>query len=134
MRVLALATLLALLAARPAAAQASRWTEIGKTSSGNPVYVDPKTVKKQKDGTVAATLRVRFLTPVKTADGDLKSSRSSAMVDCAKRTTATKESAMYFDEAGTKVARRVVNKVPGFSSPIKGTPGDLALQHLCAAK
>ena len=120
--------------ARPAAAQSSRWKEIGKTTTGNPVYVDPKTVKKQPDGIVAAMLRIRYLTPVKMRDGELRSARSSAMVDCAKRLTATKESAMYFDEAGTKLAQRTVNKVPGFSSPIKGTPGDLALQHLCAAR
>src|SRR5215212_9841049 len=114
--------------------QPSRWKEIGKTTSGNPVYVDPKSVKKQPDGIVTAWLRVRFLTPVKTGTGDIKSSRSFAMADCAKRLTATKESAMYFDEPGTRLANRVVNKIPGFSSPIKGTPGDLALSYLCAAK
>ena len=123
-----------LLLALTLAAQTPRWQEIGKTTSGNPVYVDPKTVKKQPDGTVTATLRVRFLTPVKTGSGEIKSSRSMAMVDCAKRVTATRESSMYFDERGTKLALNTVNKIPGFSSPIKGTPGDLAMQHLCAAK
>ena len=76
--------------APPNVAQA-RWQEIGKTSVGNPVYVDPKSVKKGADGIVTATVRVTFVKPVTTPKGPITASRTVAMFDCSKKVVAVKE-------------------------------------------
>jgi hypothetical protein len=83
-------TLGALVATPPDANQA-KWKEIGKTSVGNPVYVDPKSVKKAADGIVTATLRAVFVKPIATPKGPITASRTVAMFDCAKKTVAVKE-------------------------------------------
>ena len=46
--IIAVTTVITALVAQPTsvAAQSSRWKEIGKTSAGNFVYIDPKSVKK----------------------------------------------------------------------------------------
>ena len=56
----------------PLAAQqsASRWKEIGKTSTGNTVYVDPRSVSK-KDSIITATVRVVFAKPSETPQGPI---------------------------------------------------------------
>ena len=109
----------------------SRWQEIGKTRTGNPVYVEARTVKKGKDGIVNATIRVVYATPVKSPKGDLTASRAVAMFDCAKMTFATKENATYIDEKTDNVFQRTVNKQPGFGPAIAGNFADVALQHFC---
>jgi hypothetical protein len=114
-------------------ASASRWTEIGTTSAGNAVFVDLKTVKRE-GAIVHAQVRVLFKEPVKTPKGDWASSRTVAMFDCAKKTTAAKENFYFSDARGTKVVEHKVNKIPGFGSPIKGTMPDVAMAHLCKAK
>jgi len=43
----------------PAAAHAQRWTQIGKTSSGNDVYVDSRSIKRT-GALVAATCAPRL--------------------------------------------------------------------------
>ena len=118
------------LVAGPAAAQ-GRWKEIGKTSVGNPVLLDPKSVKKA-DGIITATVRVTFVTPVATPQGPLAGSRTVAMFDCAKRVVAVKENTYYHDQAQKKVYQHTAPKVPGYTSPIKGTLPDVAMQYLCA--
>src|SRR5215207_2244803 len=60
-----------------------RWKEIGKTSTGNSVYVDPRTVKKV-NGIITAKIRVKFTPPVKVAQGTWVTSQHLAMFDCAK--------------------------------------------------
>lgn len=116
--------------ATPVGAQ-GRWEEIGKTRTGNPVYVERRTVNKGKDGIVNATIRVTYVKPVKTPKGDLTASRAIAMFDCAKMTFATKENATYIDEARNVVFQRTVNKIPGFGPAIAGNFADVALQHFC---
>lgn len=108
-----------------------RWQEIGKTRTGNPVFIDPRTVKKGKDGIINATIRVTYTKPVKSPKGDLTASRAIAMFDCAKMTFATKENATYIDEKANSVFQRTVNKQPGFGPAIAGNFADVALQHLC---
>lgn len=110
-----------------------RWKAIGSTSSGNPVYVDTRTVKRSGD-LVTADVRVVFATPVKAAKGTWASSRTSATFDCARKSLAAKENVFYADARGTKVTERKVNKQPGFGSVIGGSLGDVALKHLCAAR
>lgn len=127
---LLLATPLLLVPLRSAGAQ-PRWQEIGKTRSGNPVFVDARSVKKGKDGIVNATIRVAYTAPVKTPKGNLTASRAVAMFDCAKMTFATKENATYIDEKRNTVFQRTVNKQPGFGPAIAGNFADVALQHFC---
>lgn len=126
--VLAIAATFTLL---PAAARAqARWKEIGKTASGNTVYVDTKSVKRA-NGIVSAIVRVRFTPPVQSANGAITSSRTVAMFDCAKKTIAAKENTYFIDERRNKIADHTVNKQPGFGPALKGTLGDVALTYFC---
>lgn len=127
---LACAATLAFAPLQTAHAQ-GRWEEIGKTRTGNPVFVERRTVKKGSDGIINATIRVTYTKPVKTPKGELTASRAVAMFDCAKMTFATKENATYIDEAKNVVFQRTVNKMPGFGPAIAGNFADVALQHFC---
>lgn len=127
--ILSLALSLALVAALPAAAHA-QWKEMGKTASGNPVYVDAKTVKT-KDGITSARLQVKFVNPVETPQGTWRLSRHDAMFNCAKKTVAAKASTYYSDLAATKVVRRDVIKIPGYGPAIGGSMTQIALDYIC---
>ena len=131
LRLVAAALALHGLLATPVGAQ-GRWKEIGRTSVGNPVFVDTRSVRTA-DGIVTATVRAKFVKPVKTPKGELTSSRTVAMFDCAKKVVAVKENTLYHDEKANRVfEHRVVGK-PGYSTTIKGSLPDIALAHLCAA-
>lgn len=123
--------LLAALLAGPVTTLQPRWQEVGKTRSGNPVYIDTRTVKKGSDGIINATIRVAYNTPVKTPKGNLTASRATAMFNCAAMTFATKENATYIDEKTDNVFQRTVNRQPGFGPAIAGNFADVALQHFC---
>jgi hypothetical protein len=114
------------------AASAQQRVEIGKTSVGTPVLLEANSVSRH-DGIVTATVRVRLQPPLKHSSGDLKSSRTIAMYDCAKQTVATKESWYYLDDAGTKIGLHKTVKLPGFGPSFKGSLADVAMRHLCAA-
>ena len=116
--------------ARPLRMQ-GRWQEIGTTSSGNPVFVDPKSVKSE-NGIVTATVRVQFVEPVATPKGAYTSARTVAMFDCAKRVVAVKENTYYLDEKKNRIGEHKVVGKPGFGTVILGTLPDVALRHLCA--
>ena len=122
----------ACLALAPAA-RAQKWKDIGKTSSGNVVSVDERSVKRKGD-TVSATVRVVFTEPVKAARGIWKSSKTTATFDCRKRYLAAKENVFYSDEKGTKVVERNVNKMPGFGPGLSGSLGGIAVDYLCGPK
>ena len=115
------------------AALAQKWKEIGKTSAGNVVSVDERSVKHKGD-TVSATVRVVFTEPVKASRGIWKSSRSTATFDCRKRYLAVKENVYYSDEKGTKVVERSVNKMPGYGPGLGGSLGGIAVDYLCGPK
>jgi hypothetical protein len=126
-----LTAVLVLLPATSQPAQ-SRWKEIGKTSSNNSVYVDPRSVKKV-NGIVTARLRVKFTTPVDAGGGVVwRSSQHIAMFDCAKSTVAAKETIYFADEAGTKVVEKKTIEKPGFGSPIGGSMTKVALDYFCS--
>src|SRR5690242_11814262 len=125
-----LSTILLVIPAFAAAAQA-RWKEIGKTSVGNSVYVDPRSVKKV-NGIVTARVRVKFEPPVKTAHGMWAASQTLAMFDCAKSSIAAKETIYYADEKTGKITERKVNAQPGFGPALGGSMAKLALDYLCA--
>lgn len=108
----------------------ARWKEIGTTGSGNAVYVNTRSVTRA-DGVVTATVRVRYKAPVKTPKGELTSSRSIAMFDCARNAIAAKENTLFFDERANRVYTHTVNAKPGFGPAIKGSFADVALQYFC---
>jgi len=111
----------------------SRWQEIGKTSTGNVVYVDPRSIKTV-NGIVHARIRVRFVPPVDTPEGKWVLSQHSPMFDCAKSRFANKESTYYADAAGTKVIKHTVNAKPGFGPAIGGSMTQVALDYICKTK
>jgi hypothetical protein len=109
----------------------AKWQEIGKTSVGNPVYVDPKSVKKGADGIVTAAVRVAFVKPVSTPKGPITASRTVAMFDCGKKVVAVKENTYYHDEKSNSVYQHSAAKEPGYGPAIKGTLPDVAMAYLC---
>ncbi len=127
--VLALLTL-----ARPSPAQgAPKWQEIGKTSTSNPVYIDPKSVRTV-DGVVTATVRVVYAEAVETPQGPITGSRAVAMFNCATRTVAVKENIIWHDEKKGSIYRKSAPKQPGFGPALKSTFAHVALEHLCPKK
>jgi hypothetical protein len=132
MRSIFSAPILLAVLALPAAAQ-SRWKEVGKTSTGNSVYVDRRSVKTAK-GIITAKVRVKFTEPVKTDNGYWRSSQVTAMFDCAKSAVAAKEASYYSDDAGTKVVEHSVNPKPGFGPAIGGSMTKVMLDYVCKKK
>ena len=127
-------TLVLALVLVPSLARAQKkWTPIGTTASGNPVFIDAKSVKRT-GSLVAATVRVVFTTPVKTPTGTWMSSRSSVTFDCATKKLAAKENTVYGDAKETKVVDRKVNKIPGYGPALGGTMGAVALDYVCKAR
>lgn len=109
-----------------------KWQEIGKTSTGNSVYLDGKSVRKSPDGIITARVRVAYSTPLETPKGKVTSAKVLAMFDCAKGYVATKESVLYLNEVkGVEYSRRTIAK-PGFGPALSSTFADVALRHLCA--
>jgi hypothetical protein len=122
---------LLLLAGVSLSAQAQgRWKDIGKTSSGNSVYVDPHSIKTV-NGIITARVRVKFDPPVQTPQGQWTTSQHVAMFDCAKSSIAVKESVYYTNEKTNKIAERKVNAQPGYGPALKGSLSQVALDYLC---
>ena len=112
----------------------SKWQEIGKTSTGNSVYLDGKSVRKAPDGIITARVRATYDPPMDTPTGKVTSARVVAMFDCAGKKVATKERILFINEAkGIEHSRRTIGK-PGFGPALSSTFADVALKHLCAKK
>jgi hypothetical protein len=124
-------TLASLLLALPLGAQALK--EIGKTSTGDPVFLDTKSVKTDK-GIITASIRATFAKPTKAPAGDLYASKTVAMFDCGKQTVAVKENTYYLDQAGRKAGPHKVVGIPGYGPAFKGSVPDVAMTYLCAGK
>src|SRR5829696_5266366 len=116
-----------------AAAAQGRWKDIGKTSSGNSVYVDPRSVKTV-NGITTARIRVKFDPPVQTPKGAWATSQHLAMFDCARSAIAVKENIYYADEKTNKVVERKVNAQPGYGPALKGSLSQVALDYFCKSK
>jgi hypothetical protein len=124
-------TVIASLSLAPGALQAQRgWVSIGKTSAGNAVFVESRSVKRTGE-LVAANVRVVFTEPVKGAKGTFASYRTSATFNCTKKSLAAKENVYYADAKSTRVIDRSVNKLPGFGPALGGSLGAVALDYLC---
>ena len=113
----------------PNAAQTAKWKEIGKTMVGNPVLLDPKSVKKDSAGIVTATLRVTFVKPVATPKGPITASRTVAMFDCKKHIVAVKDNTYYHDEKANRIYEHSAPKIPGFAAPFQGYGQTVIVQH-----
>ncbi len=119
-----------LLMAAVLAIPQGRWTEIGKTSTGNLVYLDLKTVRTT-DGIVSAAVRITFTEPIKVPNGKVTSSRALAKFDCAKRQVAVIENVMYTDEKAGAVYQRSAPKIPGYGPVFTSNFSGVALAYLC---
>ena len=109
----------------------AKWKEIGKTMVGNPVFLDPKSVKKGTDGIITATLRVPFVKPVETPKGPITSSVTIAMFDCAKQVVAVKENTYYHDEKANRIYQHSKPGIPGYAKPFQGALPEVAMAYLC---
>ena len=109
------------------------WQEVGRTGTGNPVYVHARTVKTSKDGIISAMVRVVYAKPAKVpGNKELSSSKAAAMFNCASNTFAVKESWIYLNEKTNTIYQHKVNKIPGYGVTIGGSFGDVALKHFCS--
>jgi hypothetical protein len=115
-----------------ASAQASRWRKIGTTSTGNPVFLDPRSVSTDTSGIITATVRSTYVEPVTTPKGPITASKATAMFDCAKRRIAVKETIIYHDEASGRIFERRAPKIPGFGPVFTSNFSGVALDYLCA--
>lgn len=107
-----------------------RWQAIGKTSTGNPVFIDARSVTRA--GAVAtAVVRVVYVEPVATPRGTITSVRATAMFDCSRRLVASKETTLFLDERANRVFQHTVVGKPGFGPALSSTFADVAMRHLC---
>ena len=132
-RIVACVTVMAFTLSRSSSAEAQSLKEIGKTTTGDPVFVETKSVKKA-DGIITASVRAKFAKPTKASFGDLYASRTIIMFDCAKQVVAVKENWYYLDAAGKKIGNHKVVGKPGYGTVFKGSVPDVAMKHLCAQK
>ncbi len=132
MRLFAAAALIAITVTSVSAQGSNRWQEIGKTSTGNPVYVDQRSVKDSA-GMKVAVVRTVYVEPVSTPQGPITGSRARAMFDCAGQKVAVLENIIYHDERANRVYRRSAPRLPGFGPALQSTFAHVAMQHLCAA-
>jgi hypothetical protein len=130
----AMAVCTAIFMAKPLLAQkGSARKEIGRTSVGTPTPVFLETRTVAREGTViTAAIRVALVPPLKHPKGELMSSRTLGMYNCATKTVATKESWYYLDDAGKSEGMHRQVKIPGFGPVGKGSVADVALTYLCA--
>lgn len=121
------------LAATSASAQGNgRWTDIGKTSTGNTVYIDARSVRDSA-GFKVAVVRTVYAAAVSTPQGPITGSRARAAFDCAQKRVAVLENIIYHDERANRVYRRSAPAQPGFAVAMTSTFAHVAMQHLCGA-
>ena len=124
---------LVVLATDAAAQGGTRWQEIGKTSTGNTVYVDSRSVKDSL-GMKVAVVRTVYTEPVSTPQGPITGSRARAIFDCAQQKVAVLQNIIYHDERANRIYRQSAPRQPGFGPALQSTFAHVAMQHLCAAR
>lgn len=127
------ATITVALVAAPSPARAQALRPIGTTATGNPVLLEPRSVRRAGD-TVTATVRVRFAKPTRTPQGEVRASRTIARFDCARRQVAVVENWYFTDERGTVESSHRKVGIPGWSTAIGGSMTAVALEHLCPTR
>lgn len=130
-RIVACVTLFAFALLRSSSAEAQTLKEIGKTTTGDPVFIETGSVKKA-DGIITASVLARFAKPTKASFGDLYASRTIVMFDCVKQVVAVKENWYYLDAAGKKIGTHKVVGKPGYGTVFKGSVPDVAMKYLCS--
>lgn len=128
----AFAALLPAIGLPGSAAAQPTWKQAGTTNTGNPVFIDARSVKRDSAGIIKATIRVRFTEPVKTPKGDWTSSRTYGLFDCRTNKVAATETIYYTDEAKGRIAERKVIKIPGYGVVFPNTASEIALKYVCA--
>lgn len=116
------------------AQSAPRWQEIGTTSTGNPVFVDPRSISRDSTGIITATVRTVYVEAVSTPQGPITGSRAVAMFDCAAKRVAVKESIIWHDERLGTMYRQSRPARPGFGPALTSTFAHVAMEHLCAQR
>ena len=132
-RIVASVTVVLYALSPSSSAEAQSLKEIGKTTTGDPVFLETKSVRKA-DGIITASVRAKFAKPTKASFGDLYASRTIIMFDCAKQVVAVKENWYYLDAAGKKIGNHKVVGKPGYGTVFTGSVPDVAMKHLCAQK
>ncbi|MCE9602907.1 MAG: hypothetical protein K8S21_11945 [Gemmatimonadetes bacterium] len=115
----------------PLVAGAQRWRPIGKTVTGNEVFIDPSSISK-KDSIITATVRVVFKEPTPTPKGPITGSRAIAMFNCARKTVAVKENIIWHDERKGTIFEKRTPRQPGFGPVFTSNFSGVALTYLCA--
>lgn len=114
----------------PLVAGAQRWKPIGKTVTGNEVFIDPSSISK-KDSIITATVRVVFKEPTPTPKGPITGSRAIAMFNCARKTVAVKENIIWHDERKGTIYEKRTPRQPGFGPVFTSNFSGVALTYLC---
>lgn len=104
--------------------------QIGTLAGGHAVLLEPKTVKRTGDETVAV-LRTRFAKPAKAPGGEWFGSRTKVALRCAAGTAAVLENRYYGDAQFKTVASEKIVKIPGYAAPVPGSVTAVAMKHLC---
>lgn len=115
----------------PLALPAQRWKEIGRTSTGNAVYIDPSSVVK-RDSIITATVRVVYAKPTDTPKGPITGSRAVAMFNCLRKTVAVKENIIWHDERKGTIYEKRTPQMPGFGPVFTSNFSGVALGYLCS--
>lgn len=125
-----LALLCAVLFLNAPTAGAQRLREIGRTAAGNPVLVEPRTIKRE-GSMLSATVRVRFAKAVRAPGGDWWSSRTRLTLDCSRRQVKVLENWYYADTTWRRVASHNAPGIPGFGTVMGGSMTSVAHDALC---
>ena len=107
---------------------AAEWKDVGNTSQGNRVYVRDV---KGKGEMRSAWIRIVNAKPLKTAAGDVRSSRAKVRVNCTDLTMAAEETIMYIDEGINQIAAQKKLKNEPFNKEPAGSFGDIAVKAIC---
>jgi hypothetical protein len=118
----------------PAGTKAQAIREIGRTAAQNPVLVESRTVRREGDALLHATVRVRFAKPVRAPGGDWRSSRTRLTLNCSTRQVAVLENWYYGDTTWRRVVSHNVVGQPGFGTLIGGSMTAVAYDALCATR
>ena len=118
---------------RAQASRAQALREIGRTGAGNPVLVEPRTVRRQAP-LLHATVRVRFTKAVRTPRGDWWSSRTRLTFDCSARQVKVLEHWYYGDTTWRRVVDHIVPGQPAFGTLLGASMTAVSYDALCPVR